>query len=638
MPLLGWSFQDAAGADWLAPSAAEGAFDNSFALLPGTETEAAVLALTNTRDLMAYPVDRLPDGGAVAGLKVHLRALTGAEGRDGFPGETIGSFDPPGESLPIPGQLISVAITLDGSTAASSWRSVVLPSGFEWRGAGDYDEPVDLYLGGEADLWGLTLSVAQANASTFGILVRRLSSDPDAAVGDVLLDAAVLQVTYTGGAPSGDQTMSLRDTVRQFSRLGKETTRGTAVAATIKPQAFRFMFNPDDTGRTHFAAGQKAAADHHQLRESSTGSIEAAYPTYDELGWLLWMMLGAPATSTLASGAYRHVWRVRRLRADNFNTMTHEHGEVGVAGERVAFAALTGLSISLPTVGEPTLSGDLVARSIEKGVTLSPGANEVQRIVFASSPSGGTFKLSYNGEETAAITAGGTMASAIESALNALTQIGADGVSVSGSGTTYDITFDGTALAGDRHPLFVLANNSITDTPAVTISRTTPGGFTELSAIPILPGHWDAYIATSYAGLSSGRLTACKSTGLEITNKLTRHHLASQALGRDFAGLSEGETEIGIPLMVETGDNGMALLDHRRNNQALFSRILCTGPEIVSGFNHKLQVDMACKVQGNEPFSDEEGLYAKSFRLGPRFDAGWGEIMVITLENGVVSY
>lgn len=640
MPTLGWSFQDAAGADWLSPSAAEGAFDDLFALLPQAETEAAVLALTNTRDVVAYPMDRLPDAGNVTGLKVHLRALNGAEGRDGFPGESIGSFDPPGTDPEDPtAQLISVAITKDGSTAASSWRSIPLPIGADWRGAGDFDTPVDLFLGGEADLWGLTLSVAEANASTFGILVRRLSSDPGAAVGDVLLDAAVLQVTFTGGAPSGDQaTMSLRDTARQFSRIGKETTRGEAVTPTIKPKAFRFMFNPNDTGRTHFEAGQKAASDHHQLREHSTGSIEAAYPTYDELGHLLRMMFGDPATSTLASGAYRHVWKVRRLKADAYKTVTHEHGEAGVAGERVVFAALTGLNIGLPSQGEPSLAGDLVARSIEKGVTLAPGANEVQRIVFASSPSGGTLKLSYNGEQTAAITAGGSMASAIETALNALSQIGADGVSVSGSATTYDITFDGTAVAGDRHPFFEVADNSITGTPAVTITRTTVGGFTELPAVPILPGHWDAYISTSYAGLSSGRLTACKSTGLEISNKLTPHHLANQALGREFSGLSEGEMDLGIPLLVESGANGMALLDHRRNNQTLFSRLLCTGPLIVSGFNHKLQVDMACKVMANDAFSDEEGIYAKSFRLGPRFDSGWGEITVITLENGVASY
>jgi hypothetical protein len=47
---------------------------------------------------------------------------------------------------------------------------------------------------------------------------------------------------------------------------------------------------------------------------------------------------------------------------------------------------------------------------------------------------------------------------------------------------------------------------------------------------------------------------------------------------------------------------------------------------------------MACKVMANDAFSDEEGIYAKSFRLGPRFDSGWGETMVITLENGVASY
>lgn len=641
MSALGWTFQQASGPGWFAPLAATGEGDGLFALLPASESEAAVLALTASRDLLNYPLDRVPAGSTLLGFRLQAFALKGAAGRGLFPGEPAPVDGGLGQPA-VPWQVMSFALTLDGSTPATAWRSVPLPLGHEWRGVGDYDAPVELTVGGDADLWGFTWAVQEVNSAGFGVLIRRLSTG--SLVGDVLIDSAALIVTYTppagvggGGAPSGD-AMPIRDTSRQYSRIGKETTRGTAVGCPVRLRGMHFAMNPVETGVTRHEAGQKVASDYQLHRESASGSIEEGIPNYDEMGILFQMLFGDPATSTLASGVFRHTWHVRRLTADQFRTFTHQFGEDGELGEQTAFTTLSGLTLGLNSQSAPSLGGSLVSRKIASGTSLSAGANEIQRLTWSATPSAGTFKLSYNGEETAAITGGASIAAAIATALNALTQVGASGVTVSGTGASYDITFGGTAMAGRTHPLLVLANNSITGTPTLTVTRQTAGGYTEYGVVPILASQWDVYLATTHAGLAAARLTACKTAGLNLENKLEPVHFADQALGTDFSGLAEGRMGLTMPLMVETGSNGMALLGHRRSNTPLFARLLCTGPVIASAINHRLQVDMACRVSESAQFSDEEGIYAKGFTLGARFDASWGNSAVFTLENGVASY
>lgn len=107
----------------------------------------------------------------------------------------------------------------------------------------------------------------------------------------------------------------------------------------------------------------------------------------------------------------------------------------------------------------------------------SAGTSEVQTVATTGTPTGGTFKLSYKGQVTAAI-AHNAAAAAVISALEALSTIGSGNVTGGGGPlpTGVTVTFAG-ALARKAVPLLVLADNSLTGgtTPTVTITETTPG-------------------------------------------------------------------------------------------------------------------------------------------------------------------
>lgn len=112
------------------------------------------------------------------------------------------------------------------------------------------------------------------------------------------------------------------------------------------------------------------------------------------------------------------------------------------------------------------------------------GTNEVQTITIGGTPSGGTFKLGFNGWTTAAITwsnVNATLIAAIDAALEALPSIGTGGV-VTAVGTltagigTITVTFSGANVQRRAVPTITVVDNSMTGTaPTIAVAETTPG-------------------------------------------------------------------------------------------------------------------------------------------------------------------
>lgn len=108
------------------------------------------------------------------------------------------------------------------------------------------------------------------------------------------------------------------------------------------------------------------------------------------------------------------------------------------------------------------------------------GTNEVQTVTITGAPTGGTFTLTYSGQTTAAINwnAPATGAGSVQTALQALSNIGAGNVTVTGGpgpATPYVVTFTGTLK--DTNVVQMTATGSFTGgtSPAVGVTTTTSG-------------------------------------------------------------------------------------------------------------------------------------------------------------------
>lgn len=104
------------------------------------------------------------------------------------------------------------------------------------------------------------------------------------------------------------------------------------------------------------------------------------------------------------------------------------------------------------------------------------GTSEVQTVTITGSPTGGTFTLTFNGQTTAGI-AFNAAASAVQSALVALSSVGSGNVAVTGSTSgPWTATFQG-SLAHTNVPAMTASGASLTGgtSPAAGIATGTAG-------------------------------------------------------------------------------------------------------------------------------------------------------------------
>ncbi len=103
------------------------------------------------------------------------------------------------------------------------------------------------------------------------------------------------------------------------------------------------------------------------------------------------------------------------------------------------------------------------------------GTNEVQTVTISGSPTGGTFTLTYAGQTTAGI-AYNAAATAVQSALAALSTVGTGNVAVTGSaGGPYTVTFQG-ALAHTNVAAMTASAASLTGgSPSIAVATGTGG-------------------------------------------------------------------------------------------------------------------------------------------------------------------
>jgi hypothetical protein len=127
----------------------------------------------------------------------------------------------------------------------------------------------------------------------------------------------------------------------------------------------------------------------------------------------------------------------------------------------------------------PTVEGATGVREVPSPPVA--GTDEVQTLNLDAT--GGTFRLRFQGFETANIawsSVNATLLSAIDAALEALPSIGVGGIATTAGTLTAGIgtvllTFSGPNTSKKAQPLIEVANNSLTGTKTCTVVETTPG-------------------------------------------------------------------------------------------------------------------------------------------------------------------
>lgn len=154
---------------------------------------------------------------------------------------------------------------------------------------------------------------------------------------------------------------------------------------------------------------------------------------------------------------------------------------------------LTQMNVKVPVGGRFTVPGSTKKYQITGRVLKTGNTNEIQTVTITGSPTGGTFTLSFKGQTTAGIAFNAT-AAAVQSALEALSTIGAGNVLGGGGplpGTPVTVTFQGTLVSKDVE-LMTANSAGLTGgtSPTATPTETMRGGADQktTTSITFTPG------------------------------------------------------------------------------------------------------------------------------------------------------
>lgn len=241
--------------------------------------------------------------------------------------------------------------------------------------------------------------------------------------------------------------------------------------------------------RTEIATGgyDRMGAPRREIADpSGSYSEEMTFESFAQHGRYAVKGGDAPITVAGAIPGYRRAISPT-FDVDDIDSFTTQFGVDGLAWQAtgVRWAEINLVADFVGTGDVLTMSATPFIRAVDRlpgffdGVATggATNVNEVQSLTITGTPTGGTFTLTLDGQTTAAIAFNAT-AAAVQTALAALSTIGAGNVACTGGplpGSAVTITFQGDL--GGTNVSQITATGSLTGgtTPTVNVATTTPG-------------------------------------------------------------------------------------------------------------------------------------------------------------------
>lgn len=170
--------------------------------------------------------------------------------------------------------------------------------------------------------------------------------------------------------------MPERSTTSQTVAIGTEATPGTAVAATRRLGSIGFQMGVQTETQNRRPTGQKYDSLVTLGQEWTEADIEGA-PVYPELPYIFSSLINAATVTqimdaTTATGAFRWVFESNSFGEDAPKTFTIEQGS-SFRAHRVSNGIITDFTLEFDRE-ELSIEGTMLAKAIEDGITLTPGA------------------------------------------------------------------------------------------------------------------------------------------------------------------------------------------------------------------------------------------------------------------------
>lgn len=424
----------------------------------------------------------------------------------------------------------------------------------------------------------------------------------------------------------------------ESTQIGIEAqgSEGIAVPTTRVLQSLGITLDPEVDINVFGPAGQLFDTAAILNREWATGGL-TGIPDYREGAYPLTGVFGNAVVSAVSgTDVYDWLWTPRSAGGlDRPRTFSVEQGVLGLSAESTTFATLTAFNQNFSRAGGTDQGGALFARRLAWDAALS--TNERQTVTITGGPTGGTFQLTLNGEQTAAIAYNAT-ASAVQTALIALPSVQPGDVLVTGGpgpSVPYVVEFRGQYAQADV--TLMTASHAFTGgtTPAIGVTQTTAAVAPAADDVtPVMPGEVNVYVDTLYSAIGTSQFTGDFAAGWGIGDRRNPVWTLNRNL-KSFASIVETKPNPTATLSVNNDDAGRALVDVMRSGAGRYIRIECVGPEIIPGFNYEYVVDLFCKISEAPGRGDVDGARSLDWTFRVMHSAAWGKAMQIRMRTNI---
>jgi hypothetical protein len=393
--------------------------------------------------------------------------------------------------------------------------------------------------------------------------------------------------------------------------LGPETNYAEVVAANRRILSVEAPFKMEIESETFTPSGDTAPSlvvinDEYTTVDASGKPDFEAFPYFASSLW------GEAVSVTDLTGAYEWLFQYDGRTPLSPISYTALYGSVNRAYQ-CAGLIWTKYNMTVNR-GGIDFGAMAIAKQLEKGHKAFP-RNEIQTVSITGSapPTGGTFTLTYSGQTTAGI-AYNANAAAVQSALEALSNIAPGEVAVTGGpgpSTAWIVEFSGGTLDLTDVVLMTGSAASLTGGTgnAMSIAETQKGGVaTDVDAKAMFPGHFDIFMDPSWATLGTTKLLYCYDFEIETPERIARTRPINSTKSSD--GLVETEDqELTVTLTMGVDETMEEMVDSLRAGDKLFFRLDANGGVIgASNDNYLARHDMCIILNETEDFQAQDGV------------------------------
>lgn len=340
---------------------------------------------------------------------------------------------------------------------------------------------------------------------------------------------------------------------------------------------------------------------------------------------------GGTAVVTTTAGTLARLWTFLpdQFDPDDYQTYTMAEGSSN-QGSRAVGGVFRSMSFEARPREAITVTGNILAQLFQQGYL-------VQNLIFNAGTDGGTFKVSYKGQESAAINYSGALTAAtVKAAVEALTTVGAGNFEVIGAnGGPFAVALVGDLWDEDA-AAFTVTSPALTGgtNPGASFKFALSGiGITNVRTVPVESRNVGIWMGDSLESMT--QLDIAQGVRHDVGERFNAVYTLDDRK-RSYSGTVEQAGQPTFTLSAIQDSFADTFIQKMRRKEVVYCRIAAEQGQIEAGFPYRIECIFACVIREPNP-AEIDGAHSGTYVLQCIFDETIGSYIRWDVQSPLTS-